>query len=208
MNRPLGCIYIRARVKATSLPICCIVFNLCVYTTVTAAATRIKRKNHFHFDFCSNINAALGFIYTRAKVKAIFFFYLCRYSVNTPIGNNATGWKRHRFRFRFRSNINESLHPLRSFQATHTWRVPRVSLSAQTKRDVSRTDGCVMGRTIARTIVTNKIATVIPQLSIKFMWTLYWFRENRPAEIGRACEWFKEESVVSRFRELIELNVR
>ena len=48
----LGCIYTRA--KATSLPICCIVFNLCVYTTATAAATKIKEKNRFR-----SINAAL-----------------------------------------------------------------------------------------------------------------------------------------------------
>ena len=33
----LGYNYTKA--KATSLPICCIVFNLCVYTTATAAAT-------------------------------------------------------------------------------------------------------------------------------------------------------------------------
>ena len=37
----------RAKVKATSLVICCIVFNLCVYTAVTAAATKIKEKIAF-----------------------------------------------------------------------------------------------------------------------------------------------------------------
>ena len=41
----LGCIY--TRVKATSLPICCIVFNLYVYITVTAVATKIKEKIAF-----------------------------------------------------------------------------------------------------------------------------------------------------------------
>ena len=56
-----------------------------------------------------NVNKPLRFIYIRAKakVKAIFFFDLCccccRCSTNTQIGNNATDWKRHRFR----SNINE-----------------------------------------------------------------------------------------------------
>ena len=53
----------------------------------------------------------LGFIYIRAnaKAKAIFFFDLlplaCCCSVNTQIGNNATDWKR----CRFRSNINAPL---------------------------------------------------------------------------------------------------
>ena len=37
----------------------------------------------------------------------IFFFDLCRCSINTQIGNNATRWKR--CRFRFHSNINEPL---------------------------------------------------------------------------------------------------
>ena len=52
----------------------------------------------------------LGFLYIRAKVKAkaIFFFDLLplthRCSINTQVGNNATDWKRHRFRFP--SNIN------------------------------------------------------------------------------------------------------
>ena len=46
-NKP--CIYIRAKakVKATSLMICCIVSYLCVYTTVTTAATKIKEKIAF-----------------------------------------------------------------------------------------------------------------------------------------------------------------
>ena len=52
------CIYTRAKAKATSLPICCIVFNLCVYTTATATATKI-RTNRFHFHFRSSINTAL-----------------------------------------------------------------------------------------------------------------------------------------------------
>ena len=41
----LGCIYIRA--KATSLQTCCIVSNLCIFTT---AATKIKGKNRFRFS--------------------------------------------------------------------------------------------------------------------------------------------------------------
>ena len=58
----------------------------------------------------------LGFLYIRAnaKAKAIFFFDLLpithRCSINTQIGNNATDWKRCRFRFHFRSNINAPLH--------------------------------------------------------------------------------------------------
>ena len=53
----LGCIYTTAKAKVTSLPICCIVFSLCIYTTETAAATKIKEKNRFRFR--SSINAAL-----------------------------------------------------------------------------------------------------------------------------------------------------
>ena len=49
------------------------------------------------------------FIYIRAK--AMFFFDLCRCccccSINTQIGNNATGWKRRRFHLLFCSNLNE-----------------------------------------------------------------------------------------------------
>ena len=49
-------------------------------------------------------------LYNRAKAKAIFFFDLLvlthHCSINTQIGNNATGWKRHHFR----SNINVPLH--------------------------------------------------------------------------------------------------
>ena len=55
MNIPLGFIYIRA--KATSLLTCCIVSDLCIYTTVTAVATNIKEKNHFRVR--SNINEPL-----------------------------------------------------------------------------------------------------------------------------------------------------
>ena len=49
----LRLIYTRAKVKAKakSLPTCCIIFNLCVYTTATAAATNIKEKNRFRFLF-------------------------------------------------------------------------------------------------------------------------------------------------------------
>ena len=58
-STPLGCIYTsaKAKAKATSLPICYIVFNLCVYTTATAAVTKVKEK--IAFAFASNINAAL-----------------------------------------------------------------------------------------------------------------------------------------------------
>ena len=43
-------------------------------------------------------------IYTRAKAN--FFVDLCRCSINTQIGNNATCWKRRRVR----SNINAPSH--------------------------------------------------------------------------------------------------
>ena len=43
----LRLIYIRAKAKSTSLPTCCIVFNLCIYTTATAAMTKTKEKNRF-----------------------------------------------------------------------------------------------------------------------------------------------------------------
>ena len=45
--RPFGCIYIRA--KATSLPICCIVSNLWVYTTAMCKRQKIKEKIAFAF---------------------------------------------------------------------------------------------------------------------------------------------------------------
>ena len=57
----------------------------------------------------------LGCIYIRAKIKAkaIIFSDLLplthRCSINTKIGNNATGRKRCCFRVRFRSNINAPL---------------------------------------------------------------------------------------------------
>ena len=47
VNTPLRLIYIRA--EATSLLTCCIVSNLCIYTTTTAAATKIKEKNRLRF---------------------------------------------------------------------------------------------------------------------------------------------------------------
>ena len=59
----------------------------------------------------------LGCFYIRVRVKvkakAIIFFDLLlpthRCSMNTQIGNSATDWKRCRFRFHFRSNINAPL---------------------------------------------------------------------------------------------------
>ena len=54
----LGFIYIRA--KATSLLTCCIVSNLCIYTTATAVTANIKEKNRFRVRFHSNINEPLG----------------------------------------------------------------------------------------------------------------------------------------------------
>ena len=54
----LGFIYIRAKanVKATSLLTCCIVSNVCIYTTATAAMANIKEKNRFRVRFRSYIN--------------------------------------------------------------------------------------------------------------------------------------------------------
>ena len=37
------------KAKALSLPTCCIVSNLCIYATATAAATKIKEKFDFAF---------------------------------------------------------------------------------------------------------------------------------------------------------------
>ena len=51
----LGFIYIRA--KATSLLTCCIVSDLCIYTTATAMTTNIKEKSRLR----SNINEPLNF---------------------------------------------------------------------------------------------------------------------------------------------------
>ena len=49
----LGCIDIRAKAKAkaTSLPISCIVSNLCVYTTAMCKGQKIKEKIAFAFAF-------------------------------------------------------------------------------------------------------------------------------------------------------------
>ena len=44
-----GYTYTREKAKVTALSICCIVSNLCVYTTATAWATKIKEKNRFRF---------------------------------------------------------------------------------------------------------------------------------------------------------------
>ena len=51
----LGYIYIRA--KATSLQNCCIVSNMCVYTT--AMCERQKIKGNYRFRFRSNIKEPL-----------------------------------------------------------------------------------------------------------------------------------------------------
>ena len=61
VDEPLGFIYIRAKAnaKATSLPTCCIVSDLCIYTTATAVAANIKEKNRFRVRFRSNINEPL-----------------------------------------------------------------------------------------------------------------------------------------------------
>ena len=57
VNTALGCICIRAKakVKATSLPICCINPYLCVYTAAMSERQKIKENYHFR----SNINATL-----------------------------------------------------------------------------------------------------------------------------------------------------
>ena len=44
---------IYTRAKVTSVAICCVVFNLCVYTTATAAATNIKEKIALTFTLIS-----------------------------------------------------------------------------------------------------------------------------------------------------------
>ena len=53
--------------------------------------------------------SSLGFLYIRVKAKIFFDRLLLtrRCSTNTLIENNATGWNRRRFRFRF--NINAPL---------------------------------------------------------------------------------------------------
>ena len=61
MYYALGCIYTRAKakVKATSLPICCIVSYLCVYTTAMSERQKIKENYHFRFRVRSNIKEPL-----------------------------------------------------------------------------------------------------------------------------------------------------
>ena len=58
----LGFIYIRAKAnaKATSLLTCCIVSDLCIYTTATAVVANIKEKYRFRVRFRSNINESLN----------------------------------------------------------------------------------------------------------------------------------------------------
>ena len=53
--------------KATSLLTCCIVSNLCIYTTATAAAANIKEKNRFRVRVRSNINEPLTYISQTVK---------------------------------------------------------------------------------------------------------------------------------------------
>ena len=53
----LGYIYIRAKAKATSLQNCCIVSNMCVYTT--AMCERQKIKENYRFRSRSNIKEPL-----------------------------------------------------------------------------------------------------------------------------------------------------
>ena len=57
----LGYIYIKAnaKAKATSLPICCIVSNLCVYTTAMCKRQQIKEKICFRFRVRSNVKEPL-----------------------------------------------------------------------------------------------------------------------------------------------------
>ena len=50
--------------KATSLLTCCIVSNLWIYTTATAAVTKIKEKNCLWFRFRSNINETLWLVHS------------------------------------------------------------------------------------------------------------------------------------------------
>ena len=56
----LWCIYIRAKanVKAMSLPICCIVSYLYVYTTAMSKRQKIKENYRFRFHFQSTIKRA------------------------------------------------------------------------------------------------------------------------------------------------------
>ena len=49
-------IRVKANAKAMSLLTCCIISDLCIYTTATAVATNIKEKNRFRVRFRSNIN--------------------------------------------------------------------------------------------------------------------------------------------------------
>ena len=46
--------------KVMSLPICCIVSIMCVYTTVMCERQKIKEKNRFRFRVRSNINEPLN----------------------------------------------------------------------------------------------------------------------------------------------------
>ena len=49
-----GLVYTRTNVKAMSFPTCCIVSNLCIYTTVTAVVTKIKETNRFRVRSSTN----------------------------------------------------------------------------------------------------------------------------------------------------------
>ena len=58
-----------------------------------AASTLCVKKENWEVKDAASTVLVLGFIYIRAKanVKAIFFFDICRCSINTHNGNNATG---------------------------------------------------------------------------------------------------------------------
>ena len=99
----LGYIYITAKAKATSLPICCIVSYLCVYTTAISERQKIKENYRFCFHF--NENAL------RAKVKAKETLLPTCCIVSTLCVYTTVMSERQKIKekYRFRSNIKEPL---------------------------------------------------------------------------------------------------
>ena len=77
-NPSLRCVYIKA--KATSLPICYIVSNLCVYTTAMCKRQKIKEKNRFR----SNIKEPLSGV-------ALLYFKITRLE-NATLASDENKW--------------------------------------------------------------------------------------------------------------------
>ena len=84
---------------------CCIVSDLCLYTTATAAATKIKERIRFHFRSSTNAPLRIRLYWYESKCdiasKLLHWSDLCIYTTATAVAANI----KEKNRFRVRSNI-------------------------------------------------------------------------------------------------------